>query len=185
MARGIYHATMINTVSPTYAREIMTPEGGRLDGLLRYRHFDVHGILNGLDYDTWNPATDRTWPPPSMPSTSPARKPEQAALQERLGLRGVGRAAGVDGHAARRAEGARHHRSRRAPAAQRDRRRRAVHRAGIGRRRFESMFRQLAGYHTTKMAAILATTPRSRRWSTPAAICSSCRRASSPAASAR
>ncbi|MEW5987994.1 MAG: glycogen synthase [Chloroflexota bacterium] len=60
MARGIYHATLLNTVSPTYAREIMTPEGGfGLDGLLRYRHFDLHGILNGLDYEVWNPTTDR------------------------------------------------------------------------------------------------------------------------------
>ncbi|RMG89749.1 MAG: glycogen synthase [Chloroflexi bacterium] len=59
MARGIYHATLINTVSPTYAIEIMSPEGGAgLDGLLRYRHYDLHGILNGLDYDVWNPATD-------------------------------------------------------------------------------------------------------------------------------
>src|SRR6266545_6487922 len=60
MARGIYHATMISTVSPTYAREILGREGGGgLDGLLRYRHFDVHGILNGIDYEVWNPATDR------------------------------------------------------------------------------------------------------------------------------
>jgi starch synthase len=59
MARGIFHATMINTVSPTYAKEIMTREGGcGLDGLLRHRHFDVHGILNGLDEEHWNPATD-------------------------------------------------------------------------------------------------------------------------------
>ena len=59
MARGIYHATMINTVSPTYAREIMTPSGGAgLDSLLRHRHYDVHGILNGLDYDEWDPAAD-------------------------------------------------------------------------------------------------------------------------------
>lgn len=59
MARGIYHATMVNTVSPTYAREIMTYEGGAgLDGLLRHRHYDVHGILNGIDYDEWNPASD-------------------------------------------------------------------------------------------------------------------------------
>ena len=57
MARGIFHATMVTTVSPTYAHEILTPEyGERLDSLLRYRHFDVHGILNGLDYDVWNPA---------------------------------------------------------------------------------------------------------------------------------
>jgi starch synthase len=59
MARGIYHATMVNTVSPTYAREIMTKDGGAyLDSLLRHRAYDVHGILNGLDYDEWNPATD-------------------------------------------------------------------------------------------------------------------------------
>lgn len=59
MARGIYHATLVNTVSPTYAREIMTPAGGAgLDSLLRHRHYDVHGILNGLDYDEWNPAAD-------------------------------------------------------------------------------------------------------------------------------
>ena len=60
MARGIVHATLVNTVSPTYAREILTPSGGAgLDGLLRYRAYDVHGILNGLDTDVWNPATDR------------------------------------------------------------------------------------------------------------------------------
>lgn len=59
MARGIYHATLVNTVSPTYALEIMTEEGGAgLDGLLRYRGSDVHGVLNGLDYDSWNPADD-------------------------------------------------------------------------------------------------------------------------------
>ena len=58
MARGVYHATLINTVSPTYAREIMTSSGGAgLDGLLRHRAYDVHGILNGIDHDVWNPAT--------------------------------------------------------------------------------------------------------------------------------
>jgi starch synthase len=59
MARGIYHATLVNTVSPTYAREIMTVEGGAgLDGLLRHRQNSLHGILNGLDGDVWNPAAD-------------------------------------------------------------------------------------------------------------------------------
>ena len=52
--RVIKIATMINTVSPTYSREILTPAGGGgLDGLLRFRHFDVHGILNGLDLDVF------------------------------------------------------------------------------------------------------------------------------------
>jgi starch synthase len=59
MARGIHHATMINTVSPTYAREIMTPAlGAHMDRLLHSRAFDVHGILNGIDTEVWNPATD-------------------------------------------------------------------------------------------------------------------------------
>jgi len=59
MARGIYHAALVNTVSPSYAREIMTTEGGAgLDGLLRHRQYHLHGILNGLDYDTWSPAVD-------------------------------------------------------------------------------------------------------------------------------
>jgi starch synthase len=59
MARGIFHSTLINTVSPTYATEIMTKEGGAgLDGLLRYRSQDVSGILNGLDYSDWNPKMD-------------------------------------------------------------------------------------------------------------------------------
>lgn len=87
MARGIYHATMINTVSPSYAREIMTREGGySLDGLLRYRHFDVHGILNGLDYDTWNPATDRNLATPFDAGTLHRRRDNKRALQARLGL---------------------------------------------------------------------------------------------------
>jgi starch synthase len=44
MARGIYHATLVNTVSPSYAREILTYDGGAgLDNLLRYRRHDVHG----------------------------------------------------------------------------------------------------------------------------------------------
>lgn len=59
MARGIQHATMINTVSPTYAKEILTVEGGAgLHGLLQHRSYDVHGILNGLDYSVWDPAAD-------------------------------------------------------------------------------------------------------------------------------
>ena len=59
MARGIFHSTLINTVSPTYTREILSPGGGSgLDGLLRFRHYDLHGILNGLDTEVWNPTTD-------------------------------------------------------------------------------------------------------------------------------
>lgn len=60
---GFVYADVINTVSETYAKEIQTPEYGHgLDGLLRFRSFDVYGIINGLDYDVWNPATDPNIP---------------------------------------------------------------------------------------------------------------------------
>lgn len=59
MRRGIMYADVINTVSPTYAGEIMTPEYGELlDGLLRERRSRLFGILNGIDYDSKNPETD-------------------------------------------------------------------------------------------------------------------------------
>lgn len=56
---GIYHSTLINTVSPTYAKEIQTPEyGWGLDGVVRDRAKDFYGILNGVDYHEWNPESD-------------------------------------------------------------------------------------------------------------------------------
>lgn len=56
---GLYYADKISTVSPTYAREIQTPKFGcGLDGLLRGRARDLKGILNGVDVELWNPATD-------------------------------------------------------------------------------------------------------------------------------
>ncbi|PWU04494.1 MAG: glycogen synthase GlgA [Terriglobia bacterium] len=56
---GISYADALNTVSPTYAREIQTPEYGfGLDGALRSRANALSGILNGVDYREWNPETD-------------------------------------------------------------------------------------------------------------------------------
>src|SRR5712692_7939910 len=62
---GINHADMINTVSPTYAREIQTPEFGfGFDGILRRRAADLVGILNGIDTTQWDPAHDEYLPKP-------------------------------------------------------------------------------------------------------------------------
>ena len=56
---GILFSDYLTTVSPTYAKEILTPEGGSgLDGVLRNRQAYFEGILNGIDVDLWNPATD-------------------------------------------------------------------------------------------------------------------------------
>jgi len=56
---ALRHATILSTVSPNYAREIQTAEFGcGLDGVLRERKDDLVGILNGVDTDDWNPATD-------------------------------------------------------------------------------------------------------------------------------
>jgi starch synthase len=57
---GIAYADRITTVSPTYAEEIKRPDGGAgLGGLLAHRARDLKGILNGVDYGVWNPATSR------------------------------------------------------------------------------------------------------------------------------
>ena len=56
---GIVHATLVNTVSPTYAREILQPEFAYgIEGVVRGRGADLSGILNGADYDEWNPEAD-------------------------------------------------------------------------------------------------------------------------------
>jgi len=63
MRHGVLHADAVTTVSPTYAAEICTPLGGHgLDADLRERGDAVTGILNGVDYDEWNPATDHYIP---------------------------------------------------------------------------------------------------------------------------
>jgi starch synthase len=59
LREGIVHAHHVTTVSPTYAREIQTPEyGWGLDGVLRSRAGQLTGILNGVDYEEWDPRRD-------------------------------------------------------------------------------------------------------------------------------
>jgi starch synthase len=60
---GIAYSDMITTVSPTYAREILTPEfGSGLEGILNMRGDALRGILNGADYSVWNPEDDKYLP---------------------------------------------------------------------------------------------------------------------------
>ena len=63
MKTGIIYSDLINTVSNTYAYEILTPEyGAGLHNVLSQRRNDLSGILNGVDYETWNPETDKHLP---------------------------------------------------------------------------------------------------------------------------
>lgn len=63
MKGGLVYSDYITTVSPTYAGEILTPEGGRnLDGVLRYYQDKFAGILNGIDNIYWNPESDKYIP---------------------------------------------------------------------------------------------------------------------------
>jgi starch synthase len=84
---GLQLSDRITTVSPTYAREIMTPAFGMaLDGLLRARSSVVSGIVNGIDDAVWNPATDPALPSPYSAMRLDQREANRGALQARLGL---------------------------------------------------------------------------------------------------
>jgi starch synthase len=84
---GLALADAITTVSPTYAAEIRTPEGGMgLDGLLRSRASVLHGILNGIDESVWDPATDALIPARYAQATLGRRAMNKRELQTRLGL---------------------------------------------------------------------------------------------------
>ena len=84
---GLQHADWITTVSPTYAREIQTPaEGMGLDGLLRWRSERLSGILNGIDTDIWNPATDPHLAARYASDDLAGKAANKTALQRRCGL---------------------------------------------------------------------------------------------------
>jgi starch synthase len=84
---GIYFADRLNTVSPTYAKEIQTPAYGMgLDGLLRARAGRLSGIVNGIDESVWNPETDPHLAERYSVKTLAARQANKAPLQRGLGL---------------------------------------------------------------------------------------------------
>ncbi|MFY1824806.1 glycogen synthase GlgA [Myxococcus fulvus] len=84
---GLVFSDALTTVSPTYAREIQTPEQGYgLDGLLRRRAHRLHGILNGVDVHEWNPVTDPYLPARFGPRQMEGKAVCKRALLERFGL---------------------------------------------------------------------------------------------------
>src|SRR5260221_9803176 len=86
---GIVFADAVNTVSPTYAREIQTSElGFGLDGVLRMRSADLYGVLNGIDMALWNPETDPWIPSRYGVATLAQKHANKSALKARLGLEG-------------------------------------------------------------------------------------------------
>jgi starch synthase len=83
---GIVFSRIITTVSPRYAEEIQTAEAGfGFEGLLRSRSRDLVGILNGIDYDQWNPSAD-----PYLPEPFDAEHLEKKTAAKRALLRDVG-----------------------------------------------------------------------------------------------
>lgn len=84
---GIHYADRLTTVSPTYAQEIQTPEyGAGLDGLLRSRANDLVGILNGIDYNVWDPANDMNLAERYDSNCMMGKPVCKAAIQQELGL---------------------------------------------------------------------------------------------------
>ncbi|MBN8476478.1 glycogen synthase GlgA [Sulfuritalea sp.] len=84
---GLQQADAISTVSPSYAREIQTDaEGMGMAGLLRHRAARLSGILNGIDTQAWNPATDPHLPNHYGPRRLEAKAANKAGLQVEVGL---------------------------------------------------------------------------------------------------
>lgn len=88
MEQAIYAADVVTTVSPTYAHEIQRREYGfGLDGLLRQRDHRLVGIVNGIDTDIWNPATDSILPARYDLHHLEGKRQCKMELQRRQGLR--------------------------------------------------------------------------------------------------
>lgn len=84
---GFVFADVINTVSPTYAKEIQSKEYGcGLEGLLKHRSKDVYGILNGVDYSVWNPKTDPSLKKNYDAASLDLKYENKTALQNQNGL---------------------------------------------------------------------------------------------------
>ena len=87
MKGGICLADALSTVSPNYAREIQTPAAGfGLNEIIKARKKHLYGILNGIDYETWNPRTDAHVAQPYSINTLENKIKNKLALQRELQL---------------------------------------------------------------------------------------------------
>lgn len=87
LKRGIIYADVVNTVSERYSREIMTPQYGQgLDQLLKEVRAKVYGVLNGLDYEDFDPATDKLIKKNYSIKTIPDRIENKIDLQKEFNL---------------------------------------------------------------------------------------------------
>lgn len=87
MSQAVFSADAISTVSETYAREILTPRYGEgMESLLAWRKADLVGIVNGIDQDEYNPATDVLIPSQYSASNPAGKAVNKAELQGRLKL---------------------------------------------------------------------------------------------------
>ncbi len=84
---GIETAHAVNTVSPTYATEIMDPwYSYGLDSILKERSYKLSGIINGIDVEVYNPETDKVIPTTFTVDDRSGKAKNKAALQEQMGL---------------------------------------------------------------------------------------------------
>jgi len=88
MKAGLVYSDAISTVSPTYAKEILTKEYGcGLEGVLKVREKDLYGILNGLDHNAWDPAADTRIFKKYSIDTAGDKVINKEKLQQELGLK--------------------------------------------------------------------------------------------------
>src|SRR5262249_37541846 len=84
---GINNADWLTTVSPRYAQEVQTPEGGfGFDGIIRARHNRFVGILNGIDADIWDPTRDQFLTAPFSAASLSGKRASKIEVLARYGL---------------------------------------------------------------------------------------------------